>query len=417
MSKWTGVHVEQPDMPYDVGSKEEIRRLLIGCAKRGASDIYIEPGQPVLVKIDGVPAAITLRRLQLEEVRRVVVALTGSDSVEARLASAASQDCSVQYDDPLEVDDAGDPMRYRFRVNATPAFFEGGEAGLQIVLRYVRDQPPTPEEVELEPEIVAESAPHQGAVFLAGETGSGKTSTTAALKRNILAGNTHLRGNLICFEAPIEFLFSSVPSACCTLVQHEVPRHVKSFAEAVRNAMRRDPALIEIQELRDAETISAATEAASTGHPVYATVHAQSVAHVFRRLTQRFPSDMQDQGFFDIVSNTHLLVSQVLVPRMGGGRVCLREWQVMDEGVRAEVESSGPRHSYATMLKIIRRGEGGRPMCDTVARKLEEGAITVETAIMALNRYGYRAEAGRLAAPPASMIVPAGRPGHGELPT
>lgn len=194
--------------------------------------------------------------------------------------------------------------------------------------------------------------------------------------------------------------------------------HVPSFAEGVRNAMRRNPSLIEIQELRDAETITAAAEAANTGHTVYATTHASSVAHVFRRLPQRFPADQQVPGFYDVVSSTHLLVSQVLVPRVGGGRTCLREWQLITEDVRLEVERAGPSGAFERMREIIGRGEGGRPMSATVARKLEDGEISVETAIRALYRYGYRREAERLAAPPARVVsVPAGGPDHAVLTT
>lgn len=422
MASWIGIYLGAngercAGVPFGVQSKEDIRSVLVACAKLGASDIIFQTGQPVLVFIDGHLFSITGHWLQIEDVRRVAIALAANDSVIPRLMAGQTFDTAVMYADPEERDEQGDLLRYRFRVNITAMNFDGS-VGLQIVLRYIRSEPPTPDAIGLEPEIVAESAPSQGAVIIAGETGSGKTTTTAALKRNILAGNTHLTGNLITYEAPIEFLFTDVPSACCTIAQHEVPLHVPSFADGVRNAMRRNPSLIEIQELRDAETITAAAEAANTGHTVYATTHASSVAHVFRRLPQRFPADQQVPGFYDVVSSTHLLVSQVLVPRVGGGRTCLREWQLITEDVRLEVERAGPSGAFERMREIIGRGEGGRPMSATVARKLEEGAITVETAIRALYRYGYRREAERLAAPHAhAVLVPAGGPDHAVLTT
>ncbi|MFG1270549.1 ATPase, T2SS/T4P/T4SS family [Xanthobacter sp. DSM 14520] len=422
MPSWTGTDIGrrlggQDGRSLGVGSKEEIRRLLIACAKLGASDIIFQSGQPVLAFIDGHLFSMTSHWLQPEDLRRVCVSLAANDSVMPRLLAGQPYDMAVQYEDLEERDANGDPHRYRFRVNITAMYYDGA-VGQQLVLRYIRSEPPTPEAIALEPEIVAESAPSQGAVIIAGETGSGKTTTTAALKRNILAGNTHLTGNLITYEAPIEFLFADVPSACCTIAQHEVPLHVPSFADGVRNAMRRNPSLIEIQELRDAETITAAAEAANTGHTVYATTHASSVAHVFRRLPQRFPADQQVPGFFDVVSSTHLLVSQVLVPSVAGGRTCLREWQLITEDVRLEVERAGPSGAFERMRDIIARGEAGRPMSATVARKLEGGEITVETAIRALYRYGYRKEAERLSAPLVhAASVPAGGPDHAALTT
>ena len=113
----------------------------------------------------------------------------------------------------------------------------------------------------------------------------GKTTTFAALIRRILEGDTPIEGNIITYEAPIEFVFEAVPSPTCTISQREIGVHLPDFASGVRNSLRRKPGLIVVGELRDMDTIMAAVEAANTGHPLYTTTHANNVALVLRRLS------------------------------------------------------------------------------------------------------------------------------------
>ena len=115
-------------------------------------------------------------------------------------------------------------------------------------------------------------------MVIAGETGSGKTTTLAALMRRVLEEPTPIHGNLITYEAPIEFVFEAIDSSTSTVMQHEIGLHLPSFAAGVRNSLRRKPALLLVGELRDMETIMASVEAANTGHPIYTTTHANDVA-------------------------------------------------------------------------------------------------------------------------------------------
>ena len=278
---------------------------------------------------------------------------------------------------------------HRFRINVTAGYYEG-DVGVQIVCRHIPADPPTVAQNGTEPEIVAESTPAQGAVIIAGETGSGKTTTLAALTRRILEEPTPIYGNVLTYEAPIEFVFETVPSASCTVMQHEIGVHLPSFAAGVRNSLRRKPALILVGELRDMDTVLASVEAAQTGHPIYTTTHANDVAHILRRLTLKFPADLQVQAFHDVLTSTHLLVSQLLVPKVGGGRVCLREWQVLTDPVRREVARAGMAEAVETLRTIIARGEDGRSMKVTVRTALDAGVIDVTTARRVLDRYGYR---------------------------
>ena len=320
---------------------------------------------------------------------RVAVELTGVDSIMSKLYAGRDFDHAFHIPDDCSRDAHDEPIKHRFRLNLTPNHYEG-DVGLQGVCRYIPSSPPTVTEVGVEAEIVAESTPAQGAVIVAGETGSGKTTTFAALIRRVLEGDTPIEGNVVTYEAPIEFVFEGVPSPTCTVSQHEIGVHLPDFASGVRNALRRKPGLIVVGELRDMETIMAAVEAANTGHPLYTTTHANSVALVLRRLSLKFPADLQVQGFHDVLATMHMIVSQVLVPKLGGGRTCLREWQLVTDEVRREVEREGMERSPGTMQAIIRRNEGGRSMDRSVRLAIEAGLIDTQTASRVLQRYGYR---------------------------
>jgi defect in organelle trafficking protein DotB len=267
---------------------------------------------------------------------------------------------------------------------------------VQIVCRHIPIEPPTVEALKVEADIVLESTPAQGAVIIAGATGSGKTTTLAALMRRVLEEPTPIKGNILTYEAPIEFVFEGVPSGSCFIMQHEIGLHLPSFDAGVRNSLRRKPSLILVGELRDKETILACAEAANTGHPIYTTAHANDAASIVRRLTLKFPADLQIQAFHDVLATTHMVVSQLLVPRVGGGRVCLREWQVLTDPIRREVSRAGMEHSIDTLRTIIQRGDEGRSMKATVFAALQDGTIDTATANRVLENYGYRDD--RLAA-------------------
>lgn len=386
--RWTGA----TDYPADeiiVHGREEVTRLLLHAVSLGASDVIFQTGRPVLAAVDGHLCALTRTWLQPTTLARIAAELTSTDSIMSKLFSGQDFDRAISVLDRSGQGRDGETIQQRFRINVTAGHHEG-DIGLQIVCRHIPAEPPTVATLGVEDAIVEESTPAQGAVVIAGETGSGKTTTLAALMRRVLEEPTAIHGNVITYEAPIEFVFEAVPSSTCTVMQHEIGLHLPSFAAGVRNSLRRKPALLLVGELRDMDTILAAVEAAQTGHPIYTTTHANDVAHILRRLTLKFPADLQDQAFHDVLSTTHLLVSQLLVPRVGGGRVCLREWQILTDRVRREVSKAGMAHAVDTLRTIIQRGEDGRSMLATVQAALRAGTIDTRTARRVLDRYGYR---------------------------
>ncbi|MDP4025780.1 ATPase, T2SS/T4P/T4SS family [Methylobacterium sp. NEAU 140] len=385
---WTGA-TRYPEDDIVVHGRDEVSRLLVHAVAIEASDVIFQSGRPVLASVHGHLCALTRVWLQPSTLARIATELTATDSIMSKLYSGQDFDRAITIEDRAGAGHHGEPIRHRFRINVTAGYHEG-DVGVQIVCRHIPADPPSVATLGVEDDVVAESTPAQGAVVIAGETGSGKTTTLAALMRRILEEPTPIHGNVLSYEAPIEFVFEAVPSASCTVMQHEIGLHLPSFAAGVRNSLRRKPALIMVGELRDMDTILASVEAAQTGHPIYTTTHANDVAHILRRLTLKFPADLQVQAFHDVLASTHLLVSQLLVPRVGGGRVCLREWQVLTDRVRREVARAGMAEAVDSLRAIIARGEDGRSMRATVTAALEQGQIDVKTARRVLDRYGYR---------------------------
>ncbi|WP_066922519.1 ATPase, T2SS/T4P/T4SS family [Methylobacterium sp. CCH5-D2] len=385
---WTGA-TRYPQEDIVVHGRDEVSRLLVHAVAIDASDVIFQSGRPVLASVHGHLCALTRVWLQPSTLARIATELTSTDSIMSKLYSGQDFDRAITIEDRDGAGRDAELVQHRFRINVTAGYYEG-DVGVQIVCRHIPADPPTVATLGVAGELVAESTPAQGAVVIAGETGSGKTTTLAALMRRVLEEPTPIHGNVLSYEAPIEFVFENVPSASCTVMQHEIGLHLPSFAAGVRNSLRRKPALIMVGELRDMDTILASVEAAQTGHPIYTTTHANDVAHILRRLTLKFPADLQVQAFHDVLSSTHLLVSQLLVPRVGGGRVCLREWQVLTDRVRREVARAGMAEAVDTLRAILERGEDGRSMKATVMAALDQGAIDVSTARRVLDRYGYR---------------------------
>lgn len=385
---WTGA-TRYPEEDIIVHGRDEVSRLLVHAVAIDASDVIFQSGRPVLASVHGHLCALTRVWLQPSTLARIATELTATDSIMSKLYSGQDFDRAITIEDRAGAARDAEPVRHRFRINVTAGYYEG-DVGVQIVCRHIPADPPTVVGLGVDGDVVAESTPAQGAVIVAGETGSGKTTTLAALMRRVLEEETPIHGNILTYEAPIEFVFEGVPSASSTIMQHEIGLHLPSFAAGVRNSLRRKPSLIMVGELRDMDTILATVEAAQTGHPIYTTTHANDVAHILRRLTLKFPADLQVQAFHDVLASTHLLVSQLLVPRVGGGRVCLRECQVLTDRVRREVARAGMADAVDTLRTIIGRGEDGRSMRVTVTAALEQGAIDVKTARRVLDRYGYR---------------------------
>ncbi|OAI49489.1 ATPase [Gammaproteobacteria bacterium SCGC AG-212-F23] len=337
--------------------------ILMHAVKIGASDITFQTGEPVFAEIFGRLRKITRRRVSNNEVGEIINAMYGPNAVTQIMTG---KDVDTHYEiRPNRTD------RYRFRINATGCQVEGHDA-IQITARTIPTDPPKLASMNLPPEILQAIAPEQGVVYITGATGSGKSTLLAAIIRDICE-NEESHRKVLTYEAPIEFVYDNVEMASAIVSQSEIPRHLPSFADGVRNALRRKPRLILVGEARDPETISAVMEAAMTGHPVYTTLHSNSVAETIRRLVTTFPSEERQGRTIDIIETIRLVVSQRLAPTVDGKRVALREYLVFDENIRDELLDADPITITARVRKLVR--EKGRTLQKDAEEKFKAGII------------------------------------------
>jgi defect-in-organelle-trafficking protein DotB len=274
--------------------------------------------------------------------------------------------------DPIKKDERGSKIRYGFRVNASPIQYYGATSA-QIVMRAIPNDPPRYDDLGLSEDIVKMMTPRDGIVYIAGATGSGKTTTFSSIIRYILENETPIRGNLISIEEPIEFTFEKVKSKHSIIVQSQVPIHFASFYDANREAMRRKPGMIMIGEMRDEQTIRASVEASLTGHPVFGTVHAINVAAVMRRLISRFPEDERGTAIFDIVETARFIMAQRLVKGVNGKLLAAREYLAFDEEARDSLIELDQMGKVTSKIKEIVHEKGHSFVAE--AKKLQDAGL------------------------------------------
>src|SRR5579872_4920653 len=343
---------------------DTVNEVLIHAVKLGASDVTFQTNEPIYAEIYGKLRKVTRRRLSNTELSDVINAMYGPN---ATTMIASGKDIDTHYEiRPNRTD------RYRFRINGTGCQVEGHD-GVQITARSIPSDPPKLASMNLPQPILDAIAPEQGVVYITGATGSGKSTLLASIIRSI-AEDADSNRKVLTYEAPIEFVYDSVEKTSAIVSQSEIPRHLPSFAAGVRNALRRKPRLILVGEARDVETISAAMEAAMTGHPVYTTLHSNSVAETIRRLVTTFPSEERQGRTIDIIETIRLVVSQRLVPTVDGKRVALREYLVFDEKVRDLLLDIEPINITNVVRKLVR--EYGRTIEADAHEKLTAGIIS-----------------------------------------
>lgn len=345
-------------------SPDIAENILIHCVKLGASDITLQTGEPIFAEIYGRLKKVTRRRLSNTEVGEVINHIYGPNGTTQLLSG---KDVDTHYEiRPTRSE------RYRFRINATGCQIEGHD-GIQITARTIPSDPPTLASMNLPPDVLTAITPDQGVVYITGATGSGKSTLLAAIIRDI-AADTDSNRKILTYEAPIEFVYDSVEKTSSIVSQSEIPRHLPSFAAGVRNALRRKPRLILVGEARDPETISAVMEAAMTGHPVYTTLHSNSVAETVRRLVTTFPSEERQGRTIDIIETLRLIVSQRLVPTVEGKRVALREYLIFNENIRDALLDTDPTTITAMVRKLVKHQ--GRTMDADAKEKFDTGIIS-----------------------------------------
>ena len=169
----------------------------------------------------------------------------------------------------------------------------------------------------------------------------------------MLMERTHGCGKMLTYESPIEFTYDTIHSPRSLVSQTEIPRHLPDFAAGVRNALRRKPQIILVGEARDRETISAAIEAAQTGHAVYTTTHTTGVASTVRRMISAFEKEERNERAFALMETLRMIVTQALVPKVNGGRMGVREWMIFPDEVREKLLDMEPDQWSVEIQRMI----------------------------------------------------------------
>lgn len=351
-----------PDEPNRF-TEDQIDTFLLWCVKQNASDITIQTDRPVYNEIHGTLYPATFRNIDAADMAIMLQKIYGPEA-QARLASAKDLDVSYEIR----------PDRYtriRFRVNIT-AILSRGRDSAQITMRVLPSEPPTMKDLNIEREIIEAWAPRQGIVIITGPTGSGKTTLLAAGNRMLLE-RPHGCGKMLTYEAPIEYVYDSISSPRSLVSQSEIPRHLPNFAHGVRNALRRKPEIILVGESRDRETINASIEAAQTGHAVYTTTHTLGVANTVQRMLSTYDMNEREERAIALMETLRLIVTQVLVPRVSGGRIGVREWMKFPDDVREKLMDMHFTKWPVEIQRLI--NQYGRTMAKSAEIVFEAGLI------------------------------------------
>ena len=321
----------------------EIRDLLLLCIKKGASDLHITENEPPVLRFNGKLSRAELEPIQRHELKKMIYGILSNPQKE-------------MFEKNLELDfSLALPDLDRFRAN-----IHIQKGCVEAAFRRIPLEIPTIESLKLPPIITELARRPNGLVLVTGPTGMGKTTTLAAMINLI---NNERESIVLCIEDPIEFVFQNKKSI---IKQREVFSDTHSFAEALRHALRQDPNVIVVGEMRDLETISTALTAAETGHLVLATLHTPDAPQTISRIIDVFPPHQQQQVKLQLADCLQGVVSQLLLPNSAGnGRVLATEIMIATSGIRnlireQEIEQiptlmqTGSQYGMCTMDKSLK---------------------------------------------------------------
>lgn len=333
----------------------DISQLLAFCVKNGASDLHISAGVPPMIRVDG-------------DVRRVNVPAMKHKEVHEMVYDIMNDKQRKDYEEFLETDFSFEiPGLARFRVNAF-----NQNRGAAAVFRTIPTKILTLEELNCPGIFVDISSYPRGIVLVTGPTGSGKSTTLAAM---IDYKNDNEYGHILTVEDPIEFVHESKKSL---LNQREVHRDTLGFNEALRSALREDPDTILVGELRDLETIRLALTAAETGHLVFGTLHTSSAAKTIDRIIDVFPAAEKSMVRSMLSESLRAVISQTLCKKVGGGRVAAHEIMIGSPAIRNLIRED----KIAQMYSAIQTGQnvGMQTLDQNLKELLQRGLISKQEA-------------------------------------
>ncbi len=332
-----------------------LQKLIMDAASRGASDIHLTVGIPAMLRIDGALTDYDSSILTQEELDEVASELAGEREL-MELREKGETDFAATIQNAV-----------RLRCNI---YHQSKHTAM--ALRLLPVNIPTAEQLGLPQAIIRQAEKPHGLVIVTGPTGSGKSSTLAALIDHI---NRSERRHIITLENPIEYVHPRVRSI---INQREIGVDTESFASGLRAALRQDPDVILVGEMRDLETISTAITAAETGHLVFGTLHTKGAASTVDRMIDVFPAEQQGQVRVQLADVLECVISQTLLPRNTGGRIAAFEILTGTSAVRSLIRQNKAYQLASTMQ--TGRSQGMQLMDDALAELVRSGEVDLNTA-------------------------------------
>ncbi len=339
-----------------------IEQIIKAAIDRGASDLHIKAGDVFRARIDGKLVPLTKQRLTPEQTKAIALRLIPNEDDRGRLDELHEYDCSW-----------GVPGVGRFRVNILRQ-----RSSFMIVMRVIPFDIPTFESLKLPPVLGTIAAAERGLILVTGVTGSGKSSTMAAIVNHI---NQTQQKHVVTLENPIEFLHRDIN---CSITQREIGVDTDDFASGLRATLRQDPDVILIGEMRDVETVETALKAAETGHLVISTLHTPDAATTVGRLVAMFPPEQQEIARVRLAEALQGVVSQRLLPRADGhGRAAAVEVMICTDTARDLIKDpslTGELHAY---IRDARDQYGMQTFDQHLVDLVAGEVVTYETALAA----------------------------------
>lgn len=350
-------------------SRADLDILLRACDAADAADLHLGPCRPPVMRAQG----------RLQQVPGYPHDLTTADMdliLEFACRSATGPSSVQSLDDmdfaymPAITNEARQIKASVYRVNAGMTI-----EGIRMVFRRLPSEPPTIQQIQAPaPYVSILDSQRQGLILVTGPTGSGKSTTLAAGIRHLIEGNNSL--HFITLENPVEYRYSGLNQDAAYVTQRELNRSLKNFSIGMRSALRQDPDVILVGEMRDLETMRMAMEAAETGHLVFGTVHTTDVASTISRIVQMFPTDEQTAARVQLLSSLRFIISQRLLPKKGGGRVAAREYLEFTPQLRKHLLELGPAVLFNELQDAT--ALNGLTMMAAIKTIYDNGAITPE---------------------------------------
>jgi len=342
-----------------------MEKIIKAAVDRGASDLHIKAGDVFRARIDGRLVPLTKQALSPEQTKAIALRLIPNEEDRAKIEKLNDYDCSW-----------GAPGIGRFRVNILRQ-----RSSFMIVMRVIPFEVPTFEKLKM-PEVMRRvTEAERGMILVTGVTGSGKSSTMAAMINHI---NSSRNKHIVTLENPIEFLHRDLQSS---ITQREIGVDTESFRSGLRAALRQDPDVILIGEMRDAETVDTGMKAAETGHLLLSTLHTPDAQSTILRIMAMFPPEEQEVVRVRLAETLHAVVSQRLLPRADGhGRVVAAEVMIVTATIRdliLEGEKIGEIRDY---IAEGREQYGMQTFDQHLSDLVQEGQVTFEVALAAATR-------------------------------